>query len=470
MTRAAQNPSKATQWELAEPMRRATVLLGRLGAHGRGPVAVVRDGDSVIVALGAEAHVRADGPRALGALDDIWAGSGFWAGAISYDLGRSIERVTGSARRDRPGRDVAFTRFATRVVFAPRRRPTIVGTPVAGLAPLLDGLDDPDAPPGREPQASGGADAPPGREPQASGGGVGPMCSTLSRADHAATLERVHRHLRDGDCYQVNVTRRLSSERRADPRALFRALALANPAPHAALVELEAAGHDGERDDNIAVVSASPERFLHIDGTRIETRPIKGTHRFAGPLGTSSKDLAEHVMIVDMARNDLGRVCELGSVAVSELCAIECHPGLAHMVSTACGTLAPDVGLGQVVGATFPPASITGAPKPRVMQIIDELEPVRRGYYCGAVGWIDADTHRADLAVAIRTFVVSRCGTDLGVGGGIVADSDTAGEWDETRLKANRLLHAAGACDLDAEHDHRDIVADRPLDSTGAQR
>jgi para-aminobenzoate synthetase component 1 len=267
------------------------------------------------------------------------------------------------------------------------------------------------------------------------------MVSSLSRHEHAVAVASVIEHLRAGDCYQVNLTRRLSTRRRADPRALFAALLDRNPAPHAALVEL----------DGVTLVSASPERFLRVDNGGVETRPIKGTHASAERLMASSKDLAEHVMIVDMARNDLGRVCDLGSVRVAELVALEHHPGLAHLVSTVRGRLRDTASLGDVVRATFPPASITGAPKPRVMQIIDALEPVRRGYYCGAIGWIDSAAARADLAVGIRTFVVSEHGTDLGVGGGIVADSTAAGEWHESCLKAARLLDAAGAYETSGE-------------------
>jgi para-aminobenzoate synthetase component 1 len=159
-------------------------------------------------------------------------------------------------------------------------------------------------------------------------------------------------------------------------------------------------------------------------------------------------------MIVDLARNDLGRVCAPGSVRVPELCAVESHPGLHHLVSTVRGHLRDDVGLGALVRATFPPASVTGAPKPRVLQAIEDLEPVRRGVYCGALGWIDTsagDPERvtADLAVAIRTFTVlgtpgSGC-THFSVGGGIVADSRPDAEWAETELKAARLLAVAGA-------------------------
>jgi len=161
------------------------------------------------------------------------------------------------------------------------------------------------------------------------------------------------------------------------------------------------------------------------------------------------------VMIVDLARNDLGRVCRPGTIRVPELCAVEAHPGLHHLVSTVDGELRADVGLGELVRATFPPASVTGAPKPRVLRAIDEIEPVRRGVYCGALGWIDTKLDAADLAVAIRTFTIHGQGlgtvhgertagtTELGVGSGIVADSDAGAEWDETVLKASRLLRLA---------------------------
>ena len=180
----------------------------------------------------------------------------------------------------------------------------------------------------------------------------------------------------------------------------------------------------------------------------METKPIKGTGTDAGRLRTSAKDHAENVMIVDLARNDLGRVCEPGSVRVPSLCDVEAHPGLHHLVSTVRGTLRPGVGTGALVAATFPPASITGAPKPRVLQAIEELEPVRRGIYCGAFGWLDTEHGEGDLAVAIRTFTVFDDRTELGVGAGIVADSSPAAEWAETELKASRLLSVAGAGQL----------------------
>ena len=149
-------------------------------------------------------------------------------------------------------------------------------------------------------------------------------------------------------------------------------------------------------------------------------------------------------MIVDLARNDLGHVCEYGTVRVPSLCTVERHPGLHHLVSTVVGRLRPEVGTSALLRATFPGLD-HGGPKPRVLQAIEDLEASRRGVYCGAVGWIDADAETMDLNVAIRTFVVNGQGTELGVGAGIVADSDPTAEWEETELKAARLLAAAGA-------------------------
>ena len=245
--------------------------------------------------------------------------------------------------------------------------------------------------------------------------------------------------LRAGECYQVNLTRRLTVDHAHDPAVLYAALAARHPAPHISMLRLTVGGRP------IAVVSASPERFLSWSGRAVETQPIKGTDVDAAQLRASAKDHAENVMIVDLARNDLGRVCEPGSIHVPLLCAVEAHPGLHHLVSTVRGTLRADVGLGSLLAATLPPASVTGAPKPRVLQVIEELEPVRRGVYCGAFGWIDTERGEGDLAVAIRTFTVFDDRTELGVGAGIVADSSPSAEWAETELKASRLLAVAGA-------------------------
>ena len=173
--------------------------------------------------------------------------------------------------------------------------------------------------------------------------------------------------------------------------------------------------------------------------------PIKGTAATAD--GFLAKDEAENVMIVDLVRNDLGRVCDFGSVCVPALKAVEHHPGLVHLVSTVAGELRRSVGWAELLDATFPPGSITGAPKIAAMSMIDRLEPVPRGIYCGGVGWVDADRGIGEVNVAIRTFWIDatagRPVLRFGTGGGITHDSDPAGEWEETELKARNLLGVA---------------------------
>jgi para-aminobenzoate synthetase component I len=369
-------------------------------------------------------------------LREVDAG-GFWVGYCAYDLGRSIERVTARTGGDGSLPDVAFARYDSRLVIHDDGEIELIGD--CGVRELVEAVL----------RAEAGGDAP--RPAPA----IDAWTSSLDRVDHAAACARVLELLRAGECYQVNVTRQLTASGTPDPIGLYDTLARVNPAPHAMLCTMPAARKQGdEARGEIAIVSASPELFLRIEpdareGRRIESRPIKGTAADPAALAISAKDRAENVMIVDLTRNDLGRVCEFGSVQVPTLCAIEPHPGLYHLVSTVTGRLRPEVDLAGVIRATFPPASVTGAPKPRVMQAIEDLEPVRRGIYCGAVGWVDADRGRAELAVAIRTFTLrgTRAGgtTYLGVGGGIVADSQADDEWAETELKAARLLAAAGS-------------------------
>jgi para-aminobenzoate synthetase component I len=384
------------------------------------PAAVGLDGPNVVVACGADEVVVADGPPAFSRLDRL--GPGWWAGFCAYDLGRSVERI-------RPGRpstgaasvpDALFIRFAA---FAEldRRHGTVHRVVGRGAARrhLEAALDAPVAPPAVA---------------------LAGWSSSLAQHEFEAGVRTIVDHIEAGDCYQVNLTRTLTCSHPADPVALWSTLESGNPAPHASFLRAGTA----ELGLDVSVVSASPERFLRVDGRAVETRPIKGTAVSPGRLLASAKDRAENVMIVDLARNDLGRVCVPGSVQVPGLCELETHPGLVHLVSTVRGELRPEVGLGGLLRATFPPASITGAPKPRVLQEIEDLEPVRRGVYCGTVGWIDTERERADLAVAIRTFVVAGGTTTLGVGAGITADSDPTAEWHETELKAARLLTVAG--------------------------
>ena len=261
--------------------------------------------------------------------------------------------------------------------------------------------------------------------------------TSLDHDQFTAGVAAIREAIADGDVYEVNLTRRLSAPLPpdADVLALANALAGGNPAPHAAVVRLPAHG--------VHVASASPERFLRRDGRHVMSQPIKGTAAHASQF--LAKDRAENVMIVDLVRNDLGRVCEYGSIEVPGLCDVEHHPGLVHLVSTVTGTLRADVGWPALLDATFPPGSVTGAPKLAAMEVIGRLEPVPRGPYCGAIGWVDADRRVGDLNVAIRTFWFDDGAVHLGTGGAITWDSDPDGEWEETELKARRLLRVASA-------------------------
>lgn len=266
--------------------------------------------------------------------------------------------------------------------------------------------------------------------------------SSLDRSAYTSAVRSIRDEIEAGDVYQVNLTRRLSAPVAAplagtstDIAALGARLAVGNPAPFSAVVRLPRHG--------LHVASASPERYLSVDGARVWSSPIKGTAPHAEAF--LAKDRAENVMIVDLVRNDLGRVCEWGSVTVPALLAVEEHPGLVHLVSTVEGRRRPGVGWAALVEATFPPGSVTGAPKLAALERIRRLEPTRRGVYCGAVGWVDADRDRGDLNVAIRTFWFDDDHLHFGTGAGITHGSDPEGEWEETELKARRLLGLASS-------------------------
>ncbi|AXG76912.1 chorismate-binding protein [Streptomyces paludis] len=272
----------------------------------------------------------------------------------------------------------------------------------------------------------------------------GDWTSSLDHAAYTAGVRRIRAYIAAGDVYQANLCRVLSAPLPdtgtggADIDALTALLARDNPAPYAGTVRLPAHG--------VEIATASPELYLRRTGRTVESGPIKGTARTAGEL--LEKDRTENVMIVDLVRNDLGRVCAPGTVTVPALCALEPHPGLVHLVSTVRGELAAAAGWPELLAATFPPGSVTGAPKSSALRIIDELETAPRGPYCGGIGWVDADRGTAELAVGIRTFWIDRAtpaGPVLrfGAGAGITWGSDPEGEWRETELKASRLLAIA---------------------------
>ncbi|RMI41081.1 anthranilate synthase component I family protein [Actinomadura harenae] len=261
----------------------------------------------------------------------------------------------------------------------------------------------------------------------------GEWVSSLDQGAYMRGVERIRATIAEGVVYQANLCRVLSAPLAgdADIAGLGRRLARGNPAPYAMTLRLP----------GIAVASASPELYLARDGRVVTSKPIKGTGRTEADL--LPKDRAENVMIVDLVRNDLGRVAAVGSVTVPELLALEEHPGLVHLVSTVRAELEPGAGWPELIEATFPPGSVTGAPKASALSLLEVLEPVPRGPYCGAVGWVDADRRRGALAVGIRTFWAEDGVLRFGTGAGITWGSDPLGEWNETELKAARLLEVA---------------------------
>ncbi|MGW0546731.1 chorismate-binding protein [Streptomyces altiplanensis] len=276
------------------------------------------------------------------------------------------------------------------------------------------------------------------------GPAAGDWTSSMDRAAYTAGVRRIREHIAAGEVYQANLCRVLTAPlpgpagAGADVDALTALLARGNPAPYAGTIRLPAHG--------VEIATASPELYLRRDGRTVESGPIKGTGRTADDL--LEKDRAENVMIVDLVRNDLGRVAVAGSVTVPELCVVEPHPGLVHLVSTVRAELAPGAGWAALLAATFPPGSVTGAPKSSALTIIEALETAPRGPYCGGIGWVDADRSTGELAVGIRTFWIDRTAPGgpvlrFGTGAGITWGSDPEREWEETELKASRLLAVA---------------------------
>lgn len=266
-----------------------------------------------------------------------------------------------------------------------------------------------------------------------------PVRSNFDAASYQHAFERIQRYIHEGDCYQVNLAQRFSAAASGDAWQAYQYLRSIGPAPFMAFMNLP----------GLQVLSDSPERFLQVAGRHVETRPIKGTRprssdadedaRQAAGLKSSLKDRAENLMIVDLLRNDIGKSCAIGSVRADRLFVLESYANVHHLVSTVTGKLADQFEAVDLLRGAFPGGSITGAPKLRAMEIIEELEPHRRGIYCGAIGYIGFDGNM-DTNIAIRTAVYSHGEIRFWAGGGIVADSEADKEYRETWDKASTML------------------------------
>ncbi len=355
----------------------------------------------------------------------------FCGGAIGYfgyDLARRLERLPATAEDAERIPEMAIGIYDWAVVVDhAERRSWLVGQ---GRDPDTDIKWD---------ELVACFSSPPREQPRAPFRIVSPVASNMTHEAYARAFRRIRGYIHDGDCYQVNLAQRFSAAASGNPWLAYQALRVINPAPFSAYLNTPHA----------QILCASPERFLKVERGRVETRPIKGTRPRAGhprldaelseQLRLSEKDRAENVMIVDLLRNDLSKNCALGSVRVLKLFDVESFATVHHLVSTVAGELREGRDAFDLLRGCFPGGSITGAPKLRAMQIIEELEPHRRGVYCGAIGYIGFDGNM-DVNIAIRTLVHSHGVIRCWAGGGIVADSRLEDEYQETFDKAAAML------------------------------
>ncbi|MGY6036841.1 aminodeoxychorismate synthase component I [Aeromonas sp. AE23HZ002T15] len=344
-------------------------------------------------------------------------------GLFGYDLGRRFERLPAQAEADIqvPDMAVGIYDWALLREVATERWQLVHWGNEAGLASRLQWL---------------AAQCDATIQPFAL---LGPWQSNMSRDEYGEKFARIQAYLAAGDCYQINLTQRFSAPYRGDEWSAYLALSAANKAPFSAFIRLPMS----------AILSLSPERFLLLDGRHIETKPIKGTRpRHPDPridqaradgLASADKDRSENLMIVDLLRNDIGRVSRPGSVSVPHLFAVESFPAVHHLVSTIHGELDSRWQGVDLLRACFPGGSITGAPKIRAMEIIEELEPQRRNAYCGSIGYL-SQHGRMDTSICIRTLIAEAGRLHCWAGGGIIADSDVDDEYQETYDKVARIL------------------------------
>jgi anthranilate synthase component 1 len=373
----------------------------------------------------------------------------FWGGAVGYfgyDLVRFFERLPAPPPRDLdvPDACLVFTGAVVAIdnllgralVIAPARLPTTLDTRA-----LRKAYDDALARVDETIRALESDRRPEPLRLRDSGSGL-PWTSTYDRATFEAHVRRIREYILAGDAFQVVLSQRLTTPMPVDPFLCYRALRTLNPSPYLYYLAL----------DGIHLVGSSPEVMVRVEGPTVTVRPIAGTRprgrtededrRLEAELRGDEKERAEHLMLVDLGRNDVGRVSRFGTVRVPEFMVVERYSHVMHLVSQVEGTLRPDLDALDVLRACFPAGTVTGAPKVRAMEIIDELEPVRRGPYAGAVGYVTYDVKNLDTAIAIRTLLAEGERAHVQAGAGVVADSDPAREYEETLNKARALLQA----------------------------
>jgi anthranilate synthase component I len=375
----------------------------------------------------------------------------FWGGAIGYfgyDVVRAIERLPSPPPRGVDAPDALFVLTGTVVIIDNLRSQArmVVGVPVSpgtSVDALRQAYDDAQRElDGVERRLSAPLPLQPLTLKRGAPAVVGE--STYKRAKFMADVERIREYIVAGDCFQALLSRRIRVPHDFSSDALYRALRALNPSPYMYHLVL----------DGVELVGSSPELLVRVADNLVTVRPIAGTRprgttaaedeRLSAELLGDEKERAEHVMLVDLGRNDVGRVARYGTVSVTELMRIEKYSHVLHIVSQVEGELREGVSGVDVFRATFPAGTMTGAPKVRAMEIIDELEPERRGPYAGAVGYIAAGARRMDLAITIRTCVIADGVASVQTGAGIVADSVPEREWEETENKARALLTAIG--------------------------
>ncbi|MBD3161509.1 MAG: anthranilate synthase component I [Candidatus Latescibacteria bacterium] len=409
--------------------------------ESRGGIARIREGDR-------ERTVPDDPP--LSALDELLeqhrtAGAdrlprlaGAAIGFASYDLIRRFEKLPDTAHDDLDMPDALFVFFETVILFDHARHCAILvsnarpgGDPAAAYAQAQARLD----------RLEAFLSEPPPRTTRTPRGGEVTFRSRTGKEAFLHGVDRIKEYIRAGDVVQVVLSHRLEARLEADPFDVYRALRVINPSPYMFFLRL----------GGWAVAGSSPEVLVRRERDLVQTRPIAGTRgrspdagedaRLEEDLRHDEKERAEHIMLVDLGRNDLGRICRYGTVETNELMAVERYSHVMHLVSNVRGRLETEVPNSSVLRACFPAGTVSGAPKIRAMEIIEELEPLRRGLYAGAVGYMDYHGNM-DTAIAIRTLLFRDRTVHLGVGAGIVADSDPEEEWRETKRKAGALVRA----------------------------